>query len=135
MRRTTNADATRADLRAAARGEDGIALILSVIVMLVLTIAVTATLTAVTSNEHAFGRDRQTNRALNIAESGLNAGVAAVKALPATATSLSPASGTTDRGSWSYTATRAQDSTESGPVLLDDHVHRCLARRQRHDGS
>ena len=111
MRQTTDADATRADLRAAARGEDGIALILSVIVMLVLTISVAGTITAVTANEHAFGRDRQTNRALNIAEAGMNAGVAAVKALPATATSLSPASGTTDNGSWSYSVTRAQDST------------------------
>ena len=111
MRRTTNADATRADLRAAAGSEDGIALILSVIVMLVLTITVAGTITAVTANEHAFGRDRQTNRALNIAEGGLNAGLAAVKALPATATSLSPASGTTDNGSWSYSVTRAQDST------------------------
>ena len=44
-------------------------------------------------------------------EAGMNAGVAAVKALPATATSMSPASGTTDGGSWSYSATRTQDST------------------------
>ena len=61
----------------AARQEDGIALILSVIVMGVLTIATAAIVTAITSNEHAFGRDRQANRALNIAEAGLNAGVAA----------------------------------------------------------
>ena len=75
----------------------------------VLTIATTATITAVTSNEHAFGRDRQTNRALNIAEAGLNAAVAALKALSATITSLPPASGTVDHGAWSYTATRTQD--------------------------
>ena len=79
--------------------------------MLVLTVTVAGTITAVTANEHAFGRDRQTNRALNIAEAGLNAGVAAVKALPATATSIRRASGTADHGSWSYTATRAQDAT------------------------
>ena len=78
----------------------------------VLTIATAATITALTSNEHSFGRDRQTNRALNIAEAGLNAGLAAVKALPVDATSLSPASGTVDQGSWSYTATRAQDATD-----------------------
>jgi Tfp pilus assembly protein PilX len=101
----------RATGRATWSGEDGIALILSVIVISVLTIATAATITMVNSNEHAFGRDREVNRALNIAEAGLNAGVAGVKALPATATSLPDASGTTDHGSWSYTASRVQDAT------------------------
>jgi type II secretory pathway pseudopilin PulG len=97
--------------RLAWRSEEGMSLILSVIVIGVLTIATAATITAVNSNETAFGRDRQVNRALNIAEAGLNAGVDAVKALPATATTLPGASGTTDDGTWSYTATRAQDSS------------------------
>ena len=48
----------------------------------VLTIGSAAVFTEVSSNEHHFGRDRQTNRALNVAEAGLNAGVAAVKNLP-----------------------------------------------------
>jgi Tfp pilus assembly protein PilX len=91
--------------------QDGIALILSVIVMAVLTIATAAVITQVTSNEHAFGRDRQTNRALNIAEAGLNAGLDAVKAQAATATTLTPDNGTVDDGSWSYTGTRTQDAT------------------------
>ena len=89
--------------------EDGIALILSILVMGVLTIATTATITAVTSNERAFGRDRQTNRALNIAEAGLNAAVSTLKTSSATITSLPPASGTVDQGAWSYSATRTQD--------------------------
>src|SRR5262245_61261136 len=93
------------------RSEDGISLILSIIVVGVLTIGTTALITAVNSNEQAFGRDRQVNRALNTAESGLHAGVAAVKALPATATSIPDASGTADHGSWSYTGTRQQDDT------------------------
>ena len=76
----------------------------------ILTIATAATITAVDSNEHAFGRDRQANRALNIAEAGLNGAVAALKASPASTTSLSPASGTVDNGTWSYTATREQDA-------------------------
>jgi Tfp pilus assembly protein PilX len=81
--------------------EDGIALILALLVMGVLTIATASTITLVTSNEHTFGRDRQTNRALNIAEAGLNGAVAALKASPATVTSLPPASGTVDQGAWS----------------------------------
>jgi hypothetical protein len=93
------------------RSEDGISLILSIIVVGVLTIGTAALITAVNSNEQAFGRDRQVNRALNTAESGLHAGVAAVKALPATATSIPDASGTADHGSWSYTGTRQQDDT------------------------
>jgi hypothetical protein len=91
--------------------EDGIALVLALLVMSVLTIATAAIATAVTSNEHAFGRDRQVNRSLNITEAGLNAGIEAAKALPVSATTLASASGTTDQGTWSYTGTRTQDAT------------------------
>jgi hypothetical protein len=97
--------------RAAWLREDGIALILSIIVIGVLTIATAGVVTMVMSNEHAFGRDRQVNRALNLGEAGLNAGVDALTALPATATSLPPGSGSNDHGTWSYTATRVQDTT------------------------
>jgi Tfp pilus assembly protein PilX len=112
MRRATPAGARNLLLRRGWRQEEGIALILSLIVMGVLTITTAAVVTATTSNEHAFGRDRQANRALNIAEAGLNAGLAAVKALPATATTLTPAAGTVDDGSWSYTAERTDDATD-----------------------
>jgi Tfp pilus assembly protein PilX len=118
--------------------EDGIALALAVLVLGILTISTAAMITAVTSNEHAFGRDRQVNRALNVAEAGLNAGVAAVKALPATATSATGASGSTDRGSWSYTVTRTTDAanadlhywtiTSSG-VSPDGNVTRIVSRQ------
>jgi hypothetical protein len=93
--------------------EDGIALVLTIIVIAVLTIGTAATITAVNSNEQAFGRDRQVNRALNVSEAGLNAGIDAVKALPATATSAPSVSGTTDQGSWSYVVTRTQDTSNS----------------------
>jgi hypothetical protein len=112
MRRATHAG-PRALLNRLWRREDGIALVLALIVMAVLTIGTAAVITEVNSNEHHFGRDRQVNRALNVAEAGLSAGVAAAKALPVTATSLSDASGTTDGGTWSYSATREQDSSNS----------------------
>ncbi|HEY7690746.1 MAG TPA: hypothetical protein VH816_00245 [Gaiellaceae bacterium] len=92
--------------------QDGLALVLSIFVMGVLTIATAAVITEVNSNEQQFGRDRQVNRALNVAEAGLNAGVAAVKTLPATATSLPDGGGTVDQGSWSYTAARQADATD-----------------------
>lgn len=128
----------RAMIRARLAGEDGIALVLTLIVMGVLTIGTAAVMTEVNSNEHHFGRDRQVNRALNIAEAGLNAGVDAAKALPATATSLPGVSGTTDNGSWSYTATRAQDSSNpdlyywtitSTGVSPDGNVTRIVSRK------
>jgi Tfp pilus assembly protein PilX len=118
--------------------EDGIALVLTLIVMGVLTIGTAAVITEVNSNEQHFGRDRQVNRALNIAEAGLNAGLNAAKALPATATSLSPASGVTDAGSWSYTGTRTQDSSNpnlyywtitSTGVSPDGRVSRIVSRK------
>jgi Tfp pilus assembly protein PilX len=102
----------RAVIRRRFAGEDGIALVLTLIVMGVLTIGTAAVITEVNSNEHHFGRDRQVNRALNVAEAGLTAGVASVKALPATATSQPNGSGTVDQGSWSYTASRTQDASD-----------------------
>ena len=57
----------RAPWRLKLAGQDGIALVLTVIVIGVLTIGTVAAITEVNSNEHAFGRDRQVNRALNIA--------------------------------------------------------------------
>jgi Tfp pilus assembly protein PilX len=91
--------------------QDGVALILAVLVLGILTIATASTITVVTSNEHAYGRDRQANRALNIAEAGLNGAVAALKASPASTATLTPANGTLDHGTWSYTGTRVVDPT------------------------
>ena len=114
MRRATPTGARNLLLRRGLRQEEGIALILSLIVMGVLTITTAAVVTATTSNEHAFGRDRQANRALNIAEAGLNAGVAQLKGSPATTTSLPDASGSLDDGTWSLSASREQDATNPG---------------------
>ena len=130
--------ARRAPTRLSFSGEDGMALILSVIIMAVLTIGTAATIEMVNSNEHAFGRDRQVNRSFNIAEAGLNAGVDAVKALPATATSMPDTSGTTDQGTWSYSVTREQDVSNtdlyywtitSTGVSPDGAVSRIVSRK------
>jgi Tfp pilus assembly protein PilX len=111
MRRATNG-CPRAILARLLTREDGISLVLALIFMAVLTIGTTAMLTAVNSNERHFGRDRQVNRALNISEAGLNAAIARLKSSPASTTSLSPATGTLDAGTWSYSATRAQDTSD-----------------------
>ena len=102
-------------LRGAWTDSDGIALALSLLVMGVLTIATAAVITASTSNEHAFGRDRQVNRALNIAEAGLNAGVDHLR-LMSVQESLGDDSvagdGNVDQGGFSYTATRSENLAE-----------------------
>ena len=55
-----------------ARDENGVALIIVLICVGALTIATAALSALVTSNTKAFGRDRQTARAFNVAEAGLN---------------------------------------------------------------
>jgi hypothetical protein len=97
---------------------------MAVVLMLIMTIIVIGLTTATTSNVTAFGRDHATNRALNYSESGLNAGVSAVKALPVSASSLPSVSGTTDgsaggRGAWQYGATRALDHTDANTDYYD----------------
>jgi hypothetical protein len=97
-------------------GEEGIALVLSLLVMGVLTIATASIIVAVDSNERAFNRDRQTNRALNIAEAGLNGAVDTLKSMPAGTTSLPPGGGTLDGGTWSYSASSPEQDA-SNPNL------------------
>jgi Tfp pilus assembly protein PilX len=101
-----------ARLRTRLSREDGISLVLALLVMGILTITTISISLSATSNERSFGRDRQVNRALNVSEAGLNAAIAAVKALPATATTLPNGSGNVDQGSFSYTATQTQDTTD-----------------------
>jgi hypothetical protein len=55
--------------------ESGLALVLALIVVAAMSISTVALVGLVTSNETAFGRDRQEVRALNIGQSGLNYGV------------------------------------------------------------
>lgn len=58
--------------------ESGQTLVLTMIVMLALTISVFATVDYMLSNENAFGRDRQANRAFHISESGINDGLSLI---------------------------------------------------------
>ncbi len=62
-------------IRALRADERGISLVLSLLVVAALSISTAALAQLVTSNEHAFGRDRQETLAFNTAEAGLNYGV------------------------------------------------------------
>src|SRR6476620_4752987 len=55
--------------------ESGLALVLALIVVAALSVSTAAMITLVTSHQTAIGRDRQEERAFNIAEAGLNEGV------------------------------------------------------------
>ena len=58
-----------------AHEERGLALVLALLVVAAMSISTVALVGLVSSNETAFGRDRQEVRALNIGQSGLNYGV------------------------------------------------------------
>jgi Tfp pilus assembly protein PilX len=59
--------------------EDGIALVMAVIVVAALTISTAAIIQLTTSNQRAFTRDRLETRAFNTAEEGLNNGIATLR--------------------------------------------------------
>jgi Tfp pilus assembly protein PilX len=63
-------------LSARLRDERGVALVLALLITSALTITTAGLALLVTSNEHAFGRDRQETLAFNTAEAGLNYAVA-----------------------------------------------------------
>jgi Tfp pilus assembly protein PilX len=61
-----------------ARREDGISLVMALLIMMVLTISTVGVVTFVDSNENSASRDRQTMRAFSAAEAGLDAGLQAI---------------------------------------------------------
>ena len=63
-------------VRATARDERGMALVLALLIVSALTITTAALSLLMTSNEHAYGRDRQEERAFNLAETGINNAIA-----------------------------------------------------------
>ena len=100
-------------LRALREDERGISLVLALLVVAALSVSTAALAQLVTSNEHAFGRDRQETLAFNSAEAGVNYGVsylsvtgdpsggAAPGALVGSSTSPQPyPAGTGDGGWW-----------------------------------
>lgn len=68
----------RAFFRRVVREECGVALVMAMLVVGSLTISTAAIVTLVTSNQTAFGRDRQEVLAFNTAEAGLNYGISAL---------------------------------------------------------
>ena len=62
-------------VRARLSDESGLALVLALVVVAALSVATASLIMLVTSNQTAVGRDRQEERAFNIAEAGLNEAV------------------------------------------------------------
>jgi hypothetical protein len=97
--------------RAVLPREDGVALVMALIVSSAFAISTVAVAMLMTSNEHASGRDRDTARALNIAEAGLNNGLSVLSQNDATGaqavgSTLSSTSFSLDNGTGSYSATK-----------------------------
>jgi hypothetical protein len=59
-------------LAAVRHDERGVSLVLALIIVTALSITTAGLVTLISSNERAYGRDRQENRAFNTAEAGLN---------------------------------------------------------------
>ena len=102
--------------------ERGIALIMALGFMAVMAISTAAIATLVTSNEKAFSRDREETRALNIAEAGVNDGLAYINEnvsdLGLPANTQVPSSGwqtrAYDGGSFRWRATKLSQDAASG---------------------
>jgi Tfp pilus assembly protein PilX len=93
------------------RDERGIALVLALVIMGTLSITIAAVATFTTSNETNAGRDRDTARALGVAEAGLNNALAVLTQQDSTGTqpigsTLSSTTFSLDGGSGTYSATK-----------------------------
>ena len=101
-----------AGVRKRLSNESGLALVLALIVVAALSVATASMIMLVTSNQTAVGRDRQEERAFNIAEAGLNEAVSylstqdtlSISAVAATDYSL-------DNGSGQWWATKTATSS------------------------
>jgi Tfp pilus assembly protein PilX len=110
---------TNAQLLRRGRDERGTALILALLIVAALSISTAAIATLVTSNESAFGRDRQELLAFDSAEAGINYGISTLaKSLDpngtdAVGTTVSPTSypSGTGNGTWWATKTAATQWT------------------------
>jgi hypothetical protein len=100
-------------LRARVAAEHGIALVLALLIVSALSISTAGIALLVTSNEHAFGRDRQETLAFNTGEAGLNYAIATLAktfdpngnavigtTVPATSYGASSGVGGTGDGQW-----------------------------------
>jgi Tfp pilus assembly protein PilX len=109
MRKRVTSVRSRISLRLG--DERGVALVLALVIMGVLTITVASVATFTTSNENHSARDRDVARALGAAEAGLNNGLAVLTQQDSTGTqpigaTLATTSFTIDGGSGTYSATK-----------------------------
>ncbi len=98
--------------------ERGVALVLALLVVSALSVTAAGLALLVTSNEHAFGRDRQEERAFNVAEAGISNAVAKLSQLnsasyPQGATVSSGGTYSVGGASYSWTATKTLDGVAS----------------------
>jgi Tfp pilus assembly protein PilX len=109
---------SRAVVRAVRSDERGLSLVLALLVITALSITTAGLATLITSNEHAFGRDRQEERAFNISEAGLNNGIAKLSTLNSASyaqgqTFTSGGAQSIDGGTYSWTATKTTNGASS----------------------
>src|SRR4051794_28273928 len=112
-----------AAVRARLAEESGFALVLALVVVATLSIATASTITLVTSNETAVGRDRQEERAFNIAEAGLNEAISYLSTQNTLSISaVSPTNYSLDGGSGQWTATKTGSSSTVDTWTLESQA-------------
>jgi Tfp pilus assembly protein PilX len=100
-------------LRLLARDERGMALVMSLAIVIALTISTAGLVELVRAQEHAFGRDRQEERAFNAGEAGVNAAISSLSQLASYSYAQNAtvsSSGSTSLGGASYTWTATKTS-------------------------
>ena len=92
--------------------ESGIALVLALVVVAALSVSTASLITLVTSNQTAVGRDRQEERAFNIAEAGLNEAVSYLSTQDTLAiSSVAATNYSLDNGSGQWWATKTASTS------------------------
>lgn len=106
------------------RSEAGQSLVLALVVLGALTVGTAGVITFMTSNEKSFSESIDANRALGVAEAGLQNGISVVTQYDASLKRLSGSSipdtnYTSDGGSGTWWAVKDSSTSDSPPALLD----------------
>ena len=110
--RASQADGRSTACFARLSDESGLALVLALLIVAALSITTAAMIMLVTSNETSVGRDRQEERAFNVAEAGLNEAVSYLSNQNTLSiSSVAPTNFSLDSGSGQWEATKTSSTT------------------------
>ena len=111
--------------------ESGFSLVLALVVVAALSLSTASLVSLVTSNERAYGRDRQDARVFNVAEAGLNEGIAYLSTQNTLLiSSVSPTNFTVDGRSGVWSATKTATSPTVDIWTIDSRATAGLSKKK-----